>query len=279
MTMTPAQASGDDDLRLPPVLTVLWAGGAGADPTAIGEAAKLLQAAAGAAAERWPDIYRGPGRARLICRDDDPPSAGRGRGGQARRRRDRRAWRRNVGLRRGAVGPARLRRDSGFEAGAGGGIGAPRRGWRSIPASSRRCKARRAGAATRRPAPRRSPRRCSRRRAASPTGAPARLSARRPERPPPSLRICAAAEAHRRAAEPARRRDDSWTRAAAVNAAASVDRGEALDRLRPEYERADALALAYGRRWRTTLAARSFLLFAVNLISGLIGALLPASSP
>src|ERR1700690_4225540 len=73
MTMTPAPASGDDDLRLAPVLTVLWAGDEGADATAIGEAAKLVQAAARAAADRWPDVYRGPGRARLICRDDDPP--------------------------------------------------------------------------------------------------------------------------------------------------------------------------------------------------------------
>jgi len=75
MTMTTVQASGDDDLRLAPVLVVLWAGGGDADATAIGEAAKLVQAAARAAAARWPDVYRGPGRARLICRDDDPPSA------------------------------------------------------------------------------------------------------------------------------------------------------------------------------------------------------------
>jgi hypothetical protein len=74
MIMIPAQVSGDDDLRLAPVLTVLWAGGDGADAAAIGEAAKLFQAAARAAVERWPEVYRGPGRARLICRDDDPPS-------------------------------------------------------------------------------------------------------------------------------------------------------------------------------------------------------------
>ena len=64
MTMTPAQPSGDDDLRLAPVLTVLWAGGDGVDAAAIGEAAKLVQAAAHAAVDRWPDVYRGPGRAR-----------------------------------------------------------------------------------------------------------------------------------------------------------------------------------------------------------------------
>ena len=74
MTMTPVQASGDDDFRLAPVLTVLWAGGEGADASAIGEAAKLVQAAARAAADRWPDVYRGPSRAQLIYRDDQPPS-------------------------------------------------------------------------------------------------------------------------------------------------------------------------------------------------------------
>jgi hypothetical protein len=70
--------------------------------------------------------------------------------------------------------------------------------------------------------------------------------------------------------------DDAWDRAAAVNAAASVDRGATLAALRAEYERADALALAYGLRWRSALAARSFLLFVVNLICGLIGNLFPA---
>ncbi|MGD0641266.1 MAG: hypothetical protein ABSC22_11010 [Roseiarcus sp.] len=72
--------------------------------------------------------------------------------------------------------------------------------------------------------------------------------------------------------------DDAWDRAAKANALASVDRGATLNRLRAEYERADALALAYGRRWRSTLAARSFLLFATNLLSGLIGTLFPSLS-
>jgi hypothetical protein len=72
--------------------------------------------------------------------------------------------------------------------------------------------------------------------------------------------------------------DDAWDRAAAANAAASVDRGAILAALRAEYERADALALAYGRRWRSTLAARSFLLFATNLVSGFVGALVPSLS-
>ena len=72
--------------------------------------------------------------------------------------------------------------------------------------------------------------------------------------------------------------DDAWERAAALNAAANVDRSAALALLHDEYERADSLALAYGRRWRSTLAARSFLLFGTNLVSGLIGTLFPTLS-
>ena len=69
--------------------------------------------------------------------------------------------------------------------------------------------------------------------------------------------------------------DDSWIRAAELEDAES---GAGLAALRREYERADALALAYGRRWRSRLAARSFLLFAANLSSGVIGALFPRLS-
>jgi hypothetical protein len=66
--------------------------------------------------------------------------------------------------------------------------------------------------------------------------------------------------------------DDSWARAAKLGAAGA---GVGLAALRRDYERADALALAYGRRWRSRLAARSFLLFAANLSSGVFGALFP----
>jgi hypothetical protein len=59
MTMTTVRASGDDDFRLAPVLALLWAGGGDADATAIGEAAKLAQAAARAAAQRWGRAGRG----------------------------------------------------------------------------------------------------------------------------------------------------------------------------------------------------------------------------
>jgi hypothetical protein len=67
--------------------------------------------------------------------------------------------------------------------------------------------------------------------------------------------------------------DDSWARAADFAGA-----GAELAAVRRDYERADALALAYGQRWRSNLAARSFLLFAANLCSGLIGALFPRLS-
>ena len=92
---------------------------------------------------------------------------------------------------------------------------------------------------------------------------------------PEALRIRSSAAADRRAIARRRDVDDAWDRAAKLNAALSVDRGATLGRLRAEYERADALALAYGRRWRSTLAARSLLLFVTNLVSGLIGSLFP----
>ena len=75
MTQIPTQAPGDDDLRLTPVLALLWAGGGAVDAAAVGAAARLFQESARAAVGRWPEIYRGPGRARLVCRDDDPPPA------------------------------------------------------------------------------------------------------------------------------------------------------------------------------------------------------------
>lgn len=66
---------------------------------------------------------------------------------------------------------------------------------------------------------------------------------------------------------------EPWRQARELAGEAS---GAALDVLRREYERADGLATAYGQRWRSTFAARSFLLFALNLSSGVAGALFPA---
>ena len=42
-----------------------------------------------------------------------------------------------------------------------------------------------------------------------------------------------------------------------------------------EYQRADAQALAYGQRWRSTLATRSFMLLLGSVMSGLVGTLFP----
>ena len=279
MIMTPAQASGDDDLRLAPVLAVLWAGGDAADAAAIGEAAKLIQAAAGAAAERWPDVYRGPGRARLICRDGDRPSpdvveaakragvevdahGGAASGCDAALLAGRDFARIPASLPALVVetgAPTRLAIDSGFEPAL---EGAPRR--RSDAAASPETIAEALLSPPRRVADRRD------------------LGQYQREDPSRRARRYEYALLLRLIGEPSETGsgvDDSWTRAAAANAAASVDRGEALDRLRREYERGDALALAYGRRWRSTLAARSFLLFAVNFASGFVGALFPVASP
>ena len=279
MTMTPAQASGDDDFRLAPVLTVLWAGGDGVDATSIGEAAKLMQAAARAAADRWPDVYRGPGRAKLICRDDEPPSP--------------------------AVVEAAKR--AGVEIDARGGAASAcdaallaSRDFAKIPASLPALVAE-PGAAARlaidasvEPALEGAPRRRGDAAASAEAIAEALLSPPRRVADRRDLGEYQSEDLRRRAhryeyalllrliGEPSETNsgaDDSWTRAAAANAAASVDRSEALERLRREYERGDALALAYGRRWRSTLAARSFLLFAVNFASGFVGALFPVASP
>src|ERR1019366_9660028 len=44
------------------------------------------------------------------------------------------------------------------------------------------------------------------------------------------------------------------------------------------YARADALALIFGKRWRSTLVARSLLLLLASVVSGLTGALFPKLS-
>jgi len=279
MTMTPVQASGDDDFRLAPVLTVLWAGGEGADATAIGEAAKLAQAAARAAVNRWPDVYRGPARVKLVCRNDEPAPP--------------------------AVVEAAKR--AGAEIDAQGGAASAcdlallvNRDFARIPASLPALVAE-PGAPARlaidfgfEPALEGAPRRCGEAVATAEAIAEALLSPPRrvadrrdlsdyqSEEPSRHARRYEYALLLRLIGEPAETSaasDDSWLRATAANAAASVDRSDALNWLRREYERGDTLALAYGRRWRSTLAARSFLLFAVNFASGFVGALFPVASP
>jgi hypothetical protein len=69
--------------------------------------------------------------------------------------------------------------------------------------------------------------------------------------------------------------DTSWERAAALAQAVRPSAASAIDALRLAYSRADALALAYGKRWRSTLVARSLMLLLASACSGLIGALLP----
>ena len=158
-----------------------------------------MQAAARAAADRWPDVYRGPGRARLICRDDEPPSAAvieaakragveiDAHGGAATAC-DAALLASRDFVRIPASLPAlvaesgaapRLAIDSGVEPAL---EGAPRR--RGEAAASRRSDRRGAAVAA---APRRRPAR------------PQRISKRRSEQPPASLRIRAAAAADRRA--------------------------------------------------------------------------------
>ncbi len=68
---------------------------------------------------------------------------------------------------------------------------------------------------------------------------------------------------------------DPWTSALSLATQARTGALGAVTALRDAYERADALAVAYGERWRSILVARSFLLVAMNALSGLLGALFP----
>ena len=279
MIQNPAQVPGDDDLRLAPVLALLWAADGSADAAAVGEAARLVQAAARAAVERWPEVYRGPGRARLICRDGHSPPAAALEAA------------RGAGVEFDARGGAATACDAALVSG---------RDFAGIPVSLPALVAEPGGAprlaiaAGAEPTLDGAPRRRGDAEATPAAIAeallspPRRLADRRSlvayQREDPRSRAYRYEYALllRLIGEPKERAgaaDDSWARAAAANAAASVDRGAALEALRRDYARADALALAYGRRWRSTLAARSFLLFAANFASGFVGALFPSASP
>jgi hypothetical protein len=78
--------------------------------------------------------------------------------------------------------------------------------------------------------------------------------------------------------DPARAPDVSWDHAFSVAAQARPSACASIDAIHAAYLRADALALAYGERWRSTLVSRSMLLLMMNALSGLIGALAPAAS-
>jgi hypothetical protein len=69
--------------------------------------------------------------------------------------------------------------------------------------------------------------------------------------------------------------DNSWERALAVARQTRPGALGAVEALRAAHARADALAIAFGKRWRSTLVARSFLLLLASICSGLIGTLFP----
>ncbi|HLW90585.1 MAG TPA: hypothetical protein VKS78_04695 [Roseiarcus sp.] len=72
--------------------------------------------------------------------------------------------------------------------------------------------------------------------------------------------------------------DDSWDRALDLVRQTRPGAAGAIEGLESHYVRADALAIAYGQRWRSTLVARSLLLLLVSIGSGMIGTLYPPST-
>ena len=264
-------------------MNVLWAAGAAAEPEAAGGAFRALAGAARLAAVRWPEFYREPALARLLYARRDPPAPAI------------LAEAESAGL----VGEPRDWTDGAADAECDVAILASR-DFGAIPGRLPALIAAPGGAPTRlaardaaepdldRAAPRRgdvaaSPEILAEALLAPPRGLIERRKLRdyqsedvraRPKRFEYEVLLRLIGE---RSAD-AGGEDDAWDRAERVNAAASVDRRATLGRLRAEYQRADALALAYGRRWRSTLAARSFLLFGANLVSGLIGSLFPELS-
>ena len=74
------------------------------------------------------------------------------------------------------------------------------------------------------------------------------------------------------------RRDTSWDRALAVAAQSRPCARAPIEAIQAAYGRADALAMDYGDRWRSTLVSRSLLLLMMNALCGLVGALEPKMS-
>ncbi len=272
-----APPSVADDRRSPLVLTLLWAAGAGADAAAAKGAFRAAAGAAGRALDRWGEFYRPPALARLVFWRAEPPAPAILAAAEAE----------------GLVVEPRDVADAACDV----AIVAGRDFARLAPGTPALIAAlgepprlvARAAAGLDHRSGRRGEVEATPEALAEALLAPPRATIERRR-----LRDYQAEDADKRPLRfeyelllrviGAREKgaggdDDAWERAAAVNAAASVDRGATLSALRAEYERADALALAYGRRWRSTLAARSFLLFVVNLISGLVGNLMPAFFP
>jgi hypothetical protein len=74
------------------------------------------------------------------------------------------------------------------------------------------------------------------------------------------------------------RPDNSWEHARTVVKLARPDALGAVEALRTAHARADALAIAFGKRWRSLLVAHSFLLLLASICSGLLGTLFPSLS-
>jgi hypothetical protein len=65
----------------------------------------------------------------------------------------------------------------------------------------------------------------------------------------------------------------SWNRTIAVAKSARPGALAAIEAIRTAHARADAMAITFGKRWRSMLVARSFLLLLASICSGLIGTL------
>jgi hypothetical protein len=72
--------------------------------------------------------------------------------------------------------------------------------------------------------------------------------------------------------------DNSWERALEVARQVRPGALSTVEAMHAAYARADRLAFTYGKRWRSTLVARSLLLLLACICSGLIGGLFPRLS-
>jgi uncharacterized membrane protein (DUF2068 family) len=72
--------------------------------------------------------------------------------------------------------------------------------------------------------------------------------------------------------------DNSWEHALEVARQVRPGALSAVEAMHAAYARADRLAFTFGKRWRSTLVARSLLLLLACICSGLIGALFPKLS-
>ena len=86
--------------------------------------------------------------------------------------------------------------------------------------------------------------------------------------------LLSASTSRRRSSAPPRA--DPWLGALDLAAREPPVVTATIEALRSACARADALAIAYGERWRSTIVARSLALAGANAVSGLIGALFPA---